>query len=59
MVVNSSTMEVATGGRDGSVELWACDGWSKILSFKTELGGQVLSLKFGEFKASKRVLMVN
>ncbi len=59
MAVNNSTMELATGGVDGSVDLWACGEWTKTLSFKTKLGGQVLSLKFGELKTAKPLLMVS
>ncbi len=59
MAVNNITMELATGGMDGSVDIWACKEWTKTLSFKTKLGGQVLSLKFGELKTSKRILMVS
>lgn len=59
MTGNNNTMEVATGGLNGSVDLFAYATWSKTLSFKTDLGGKILALKFVEFKSSKRVLLVS
>ena len=53
VAVNSATMELATGCADGSITLWSCEKWSKKMSFKSKLGGQVLVLRYGTVKSSK------
>ena len=53
ITVNSATMELATGCADGTITVWECEKWSKKMTFKSKLGGQILALKYGTVKSSK------